>query len=267
MTKAQRVDDLSKKVAGSSCADLVGVVGTLGGTAKALGRTVTGVLVLLMVLCVASCRVPATDSSGLAQEGPAMEGSERTIIEEWPDVEAPAPPELREVAADPQETALLVLDMQNRNCNRERRPRCVASIPRVRRLLDAARAAGAPVIYSLTGGGAATDIREELALRAGEPVVKSSVDKFHQTELEELLRTRGVRAVILVGTSAHGAVLHTATGAALRGFDVIVPVDGMSAGDAYAEQYTCWHLANAPGTRRRTTMTRCSMISFTGEGG
>jgi hypothetical protein len=29
----------------------------------------------------------------------------------------------------------------------------------------------------------------------------------------------------------------------------------MSAREAYAEQYTAWHLANGPGTRRRTTLT------------
>jgi hypothetical protein len=39
-------------------------------------------------------------------------------------------------------------------------------------------------------------------------------------------------------------------------------VDGMSAGEAYAEQYTCWHLANSPGTRRRTTLTRTATIVF-----
>ena len=56
-------------------------------------------------------------------------------------------------------------------------------------------------------------------------------------------------------------------GAALRGVDVIVPVDGLSAGEPYAEQYTSWHLANGPGTRRRCTLTKCNMISFAPEGG
>ena len=40
------------------------------------------------------------------------------------------------------------------------------------------------------------------------------------------------------------------------------PVDGMSAGEAYAEQYTAWHLANSPGARRRTTLTRISWIEL-----
>ena len=68
--------------------------------------------------------------------------------------------------------------------------------------------------------------------------------------------------MIIAGTTAEGAVLHTATGAAMRDFKVIVPIDGMSAGTLDAEQYTAWHLVNAPGSRRRTILTRFDMIEF-----
>lgn len=95
-----------------------------------------------------------------------------------------------------------------------------------------------------------------------EPIVKSSVDKFFNTELEGILRNKGIETVVIAGTTAEGAVIHTATGAAMRGLKVIVPVDGMSAGTLYAEQYTAWHLINAPGSRRRTTLTRFDMIEF-----
>ncbi|MFQ5811239.1 MAG: isochorismatase family protein, partial [Armatimonadota bacterium] len=93
-------------------------------------------------------------------------------------------------------------------------------------------------------------------------VVPASVDKFFGTDLAGIFRSRGALTLIIVGTAAHRAGHPTATGAAMRGFDVVVPVDGMSAGEAYAEQYTAWHLANSPGTRRRTTLTRCSLIQF-----
>ncbi|MBC7317544.1 MAG: isochorismatase family protein, partial [Chloroflexi bacterium] len=94
------------------------------------------------------------------------------------------------------------------------------------------------------------------------PAVASGVDKFYNTQLEALLRERGIETVIIVGTSAHGAVLHTATAAALREFRVVVPVDGMSAEDPFAELYTAWHLANAPGTRGRVTLTKLAAIHF-----
>ena len=183
-----------------------------------------------------------------------------TIVDEWADVKAPPRPELKPVTVDPRVTALLILDIQNQNCSVERRPRCVASVPRIEGLLAKARERRMPVVYSLTRSAGPDDIRGELAPLPGEPIVKSGVDKFFGTDLEKILAELGVKVVIVTGTSAHGAVLHTATGAALRGLEVVVPVDGMSADDAYAEQYTAWHLANGPGSRRRTTLTRIDLI-------
>jgi nicotinamidase-related amidase len=185
-----------------------------------------------------------------------------TIIEEWNTVKAPPPPELEPVTVEPRETALLILDIQHQNCNPERRPRCVASIPKIQSLLTEVRNREMPVIYSLTRNASTADIREEVSPQPGDPIVKSGVDKFYGTELEEILRAKEIQTVILVGTSAHGAVLHTAAGAAMRGFRVIVPVDGMSAGDSFTEQYTCWHLVNGPGTRRQTTLTCIDLIRW-----
>jgi nicotinamidase-related amidase len=185
-----------------------------------------------------------------------------TIVDEWRTVEIPPPPALEAVTVDPATTAFLVLDIQNQNCNAERRPRCVASLPRVERLLAEARQRGLTIVYTLTSRATEADIRPEVAPKPGEPVVRSGVDKFFGTDLEAILREAGVETVILAGTSAHGAVLHTAAGAAARGFRVVVPVDGMSASEPYAEQYTAWHLVNSPGTARRTTLTRTEWIQF-----
>jgi nicotinamidase-related amidase len=184
------------------------------------------------------------------------------VIEIWDQIDAPSPPKLRPVTLDPAVTALLLLDLQNSNCNLESRPRCVATLAPIQELAARARAQGVPVVYSLTRVADVGDIRPELSPEPGDPLVRSSVDKFYGTALDVILRGYGAHTLIIVGTSAHGAVLHTATSAATRDFNVIVPVDGLSADDAYAEQYTCWHLANAPGSRQRVTLTRCADIAF-----
>ncbi len=195
-------------------------------------------------------------------KGSSQEMIHHTIVDEWSAVETPSPPELKPVTVNPKETAFLILDIQNQNCNLERRPRCVTSLPKIQDLLKRAREKGMPVIYSLSGQATENDIRKEVTPLAGEPVVKAGVDKFFKTDLEKILKERGIKTVILVGTAAHGAVLHTATGAALRGLQVIVPIDGMSSTEIYAEQYTAWHLVNSPGTQRQTTLTKISLINF-----
>ena len=187
---------------------------------------------------------------------------EETIIEEWETVTIPPPPEVKAVTVDEKETALLVLDIQTQNCNAERRPRCVRRLVQVAHLLAAAREHGVPVVYSLTRAAEKKDILQEVAPEKGEYVVKAGVDKFYQTELEKILKEKQIKTVIIVGTSAEGAVVHTATGAAARGYTVILPVDGISSGEMYAEQYTVWHMVHAPGTKRHVTVTKTDLITF-----
>lgn len=185
-----------------------------------------------------------------------------TIIEEWEKVKIPPPPELRPVHCNPKETALLLLDIQNQNCNAERRPRCVKRIPKIKNLLSKAREKGMVVVYSLTRAAEKKDIREEVNPQEGDYMVKAGVDKFYQTELEAILKKKKIKKVILVGTSAEGAVLHTAAGAAARNYEVILPVDGMSSSELYAEQYTAWHMVHAPGTKRHATLTKIDWIEI-----
>jgi hypothetical protein len=65
-----------------------------------------------------------------------------------------------------------------------------------------------------------------------------------------------------MGTQAQTSVLHTSATAALKGFDVIVPVDGMSGDAVFPELYTAWHLSTAARISNKVTLTRFEMIGF-----
>jgi len=187
----------------------------------------------------------------------------KTIIDEWASVQAPKPPELKPVKIDdPKTTAYLVLDIVKQICNNERRPRCVASVPRIQEFLKQARAKGLAVVHSKTNNATLADVLQEVAPLKEEPMVSTSAEKFYKTDLEKILQEKGIKTVIVVGTAAHGAVLFTGTEAAKRGFKVIVPVDGMSAENTYIEQYTAWHLVNNPSYAAQVTLTKFDMISF-----
>ena len=184
----------------------------------------------------------------------------QSIVDEWPSVKAPPAPELKPVTVDPKVTALLMLDFNKQTCNAERRPRCVSSIPRVEKLLKFARQKGLLIAHTLSAGAVPADIAKELAPVEGEPVVASGPDKFLGTDLEKILKEKGIKTVIAVGTAAHGAVLYTASGAALRGMQVIVAVDGISAEGLFAEQSALWILANAPRISANVTLTKIDLI-------
>jgi hypothetical protein len=156
-----------------------------------------------------------------------------TIIDEWANVKAPAPPELKSVTVNP---------------------------------------SGATVIYSLfPSPNPATfpnpvigDYVPAVAPKGDEPVVTSFVDKFaigdKDTGLQKILKDKGITTVIPVGTTPHNGVLFTSVAAAFRGFNPVVPVDGMSGNNAYEDQAAAYILGNS--IVYKVTLTSIDKISF-----
>jgi nicotinamidase-related amidase len=199
--------------------------------------------------------------------GSILPAAAQTIVDEWSTAKLPAPPQLKPAKISaPRETALLVMDFTNQTCAKERRPRCTASVPKVAKFVNEARAKGALIIYSIAGTGATNaDILKELAPTLGETLgILGAIgpDKFIGSDLEKTLKDKGIKTVVAMGTQAQTSVLHTAAAAALRGFKVIVPVDGMSSDDAFPELYTAWHLATAARISNETTLTKFDLIGF-----
>lgn len=183
----------------------------------------------------------------------------QTVVEQWDDVKPPPAPKVEPVTVNPQNTALLMLDFVNQICGRN--PRCVASLPKVAQLLKGARDSNTMVVYSVAGAMTIADTMPEVKPLGSEPVVASHADKFLDTDLLKILKDKNITTVIVVGTAANGAVLYTGSHAALEGFNVIVPVDGMSA-TPYAEQYVAWNFLNAPGVSQKSKLTEIGMVKY-----
>jgi nicotinamidase-related amidase len=184
------------------------------------------------------------------------------VVEEWASVKLPPPPQLKEVTVNPKTTALLVLDIIKPVCNAERYPRCPGTVPTVKKLITASRAKGMMVVYTTVLNVPKTVIYDEVAPAEGDPVVAGVLDKFLHTDLEKILKDKGITTVLMVGTVAQGAVIMTGSQAAELGFSVVVPVDAISGNTAFPELYAVWHLANAPIVAPKVTLTRSTMIKF-----
>src|SRR6204780_5109219 len=128
------------------------------------------------------------------------------VISDWSTAVAPPPPELKEVTVDPSTTALLFLDIMKAGCTA--RPRCVAAVPNMKVLHEAARAHNMVVWYSLVGSnGKATpdDIMDPaIKPRDGEWYRQSGTDKFLGSALEPALKEAGIKTVIICGNSFQG---------------------------------------------------------------
>lgn len=189
--------------------------------------------------------------------------SAQTIVDEWASVKAPPAPEIKSVTLDPKTTAFLAMDFFKQNCNTERRPRCIDSLPKVLKAIEAARAHGVLVVHTAFRGPKPEDAHPGFAPKDGEPSVTAPADKFLGSDLEKILKDKGIQTVIVTGTAAHGAVLYTASEAAYRGFKVVAPLDGITAESLYFEQYVAYQLLNLPGAPPgAVTLTRLDMIAY-----
>jgi nicotinamidase-related amidase len=187
------------------------------------------------------------------------------ITTEWDSVKLPPKPELKPVTVDPKTTALLVLDYMKGNCGV--RPRCPPTVPTVKKLIDTARAHNMMVAYNLTGSGKVEDMVDPaLAPKPGEFMIVNGRggDKFINSNLEQGLKDKGIKTVIITGISAQGAAATTANGATGRGFKAIVPVDATSSEDAFRELYAIYHLAGGGPTAltSNVTVTRSDLIKY-----
>lgn len=147
-------------------------------------------------------------------------------------------------------TALLVMDFQRGVVESFGD---TSTLDAARRAVDAAREAGVLVVYvrvgfregcpevsadnrtfaaiasrgaSFTEDAPATQIHDDLKPRADEPVVvKRRVSAFTGSDLDVVLRARGVRTLVLAGIATSGVVLSTLREAADRDFALTVLSD------------------------------------------
>lgn len=138
--------------------------------------------------------------------------------------------------------ALLIIDVQQGLCEG---PGAAWDTPgliaRINALADAARAAGAPVVWiqhealnELQHGSAAWQLAAGLAPQADDVYVrKTTPDSFNRTDLEALLRARGVDTLIVCGMHTEFCVDTTCRRALALGWPVRLASDGhTSAGNA-----------------------------------
>ena len=212
-------------------------------------------------ICFLSLALLAT-TLGLAAPARAAD-----IVDNWAQVQAPPAPKLDDVTVDPSTTALLMLDFLKQNCAPN--PVCTGTLPAVKALLDQARAKKMLVVYTKFPSPAANipaptaaDILPPVAPLGKEPMITAFLDKFLKTNLDQLLKQKHIKTVIVVGSAGNGAVLFTGTSAFFHGYDVVVPVDGISSRAPFADQATVNTFATGPVMGGKIKLTRTTMVHF-----
>jgi nicotinamidase-related amidase len=186
-----------------------------------------------------------------------------SVIDAWDHVQPPPPPQIAPVTIDSTRTAFLLLDFLRDVCT-AKRPRAEAALPNLLSFLTQARDHKMLVVHTSTRFGAddGSDLADAIRPANGERIFKAPFNKFHGTDLEQHLKSHEIDTLILAGTSPNGCLLFTVGGALLRGFRVIVPIDGMPAATLYQEQFVAWQLVNGPGFGSAVVLSKIELIDF-----
>ena len=180
--------------------------------------------------------------------------------------EGPNRPEPKPVTLDSKSTAVLVLDL-NARCDDPKQVCSKITAP-LGDFLDKARAASVPIIYTVSTaakGKPIGDLSAPLRRKENEVIIyPDGFDKFYSGELQPLLKDRGVKTLIITGSSTNSAVLYTATTAArMHRYAVVIPIDGVNAATRYEHEYAIHQFTVLPSEANKLfQFTKLSMISF-----
>ena len=175
---------------------------------------------------------------------------------------------------DHKTTALVLIDLQHSNIARQLAPHTSAKVVQNSVLLaNALREKGGTVIFvrvqvtelldlsvdapfpkgSSTPPSNASDLVPEIGVQAHDLIVtKRQWGAFYGTELEQQLRRRGVRTIVLGGIATNFGVESTARAAFDRGYELVFAEDAMSSISAEAHAFVVNNIFPIMGRIRST---------------
>ena len=164
--------------------------------------------------------------------------------------------------------ALIIVDMLNDFVDGKlANPKAQAIIEPLQRLLAHARAEDWVVAFSndahhsddpelrvwgehAMAGDPGAEVIEQLAPREGEIVSPKRVyGAFDFTGLDEQLKEREVDEVVIGGQHTHICVRHSSYGALIRGYEIVIPRDGVRAFEGVDEEEALAYLEMAYGAK------------------
>jgi nicotinamidase-related amidase len=181
----------------------------------------------------------------------------------------PATPDPARVTLDPKTTALIVLDYVEPICDAQ--PSCKQKmLPAMTPFMEVVRKAGLTVVYGTREQNMSKWLKEVAPTSSDIKIANTAQDRFYNTDLDKVLKAKGIKTLIMVGWKISGSVTYTSVGAMVRDYTVVIPVDTTSAGSDYETTIGFYNvlnsgnanLANEPLKPKATTLSRTDMISL-----
>ncbi len=200
--------------------------------------------------------------SAVAQEAKPSAAPMQTL-------QMPATPNPARVTLDPRTTAVIVLDFVEDICNAQ--PTCTGKmLPAMVPFLAQARKAGLIVAYGTRERNMTKWLKEVAPAADDIKIMSMAQDRFFKTDLDKILKARGIKTLVIAGWKISGSVTYTSVGAMAHDYTVVIPMDATSAGSDFETIIGFYNvlnsgnanLANQPLKAGAVTLSRSDMIAF-----
>jgi nicotinamidase-related amidase len=184
-------------------------------------------------------------------------------------LQMPALPDPVRLTLDPATTALLVLDYVEPICSRE--PRCKDQmLPAMTPFMARIRKTGMVIAYGTREPNKSKWLPEVAPAPGDIQVVSTAQDRFYKTDLDDALKAKGIKTIIMAGWKVSGSVTYSSVGATIRGYTVVVPMDTTAASTDYETAIGFYqilnqsngNLKNEPLKPSAPTLSRTDLIDF-----
>ena len=206
----------------------------------------------------------AAQAQAAEQGAPANRAAPKMVT-----LQMPAIPDPVRVTLNAKTTALLVLDFVEDICNSQ--PKCKGQmLPAMTPFMERVRKAGLTVAYGTRAQNQTKWLKEVAPAPGDIRITNTAQDRFYNTDLDKILKAKGIKTLIMVGWKISGSVTYTSVGAMAHDYTVVIPVDTTSAGSGYETTIGFYNvlnsgnanLANEPLKPKAVTLTRTDMITF-----
>jgi nicotinamidase-related amidase len=184
-------------------------------------------------------------------------------------LQMPAMPTPARISLDAQTTALMMLDFVEDICATQ--PKIKSHLlPAMIPFMQRTRKAGLVVAYGTRAQNMAHWLKEVAPIGGDVQIASTAQDRFHNTDLDKLLKSKGITTLIMTGWKISGSVTYTSVGAMIRDYTVVIPVDTTTAATDYETAIGFYNvlnsgnanLANEPLKPRSVTLSRTDLMAF-----
>ena len=184
-------------------------------------------------------------------------------------LQMPSMPDPARITLSSKTTALMMFDYVEDICATQPKIKSLL-LPAMIPFMQRVRKAGLVVAYGTRAQNMTHWLKEVAPIEGDIKIASTAQDRFYNTDLDKLLKSKGITTLIMAGWKISGSVTDTSVGAMIRDYTVVIPADTTAAATDYETAIGFYNvlnsgnanLTNEPLKPKSVTLSRTDLIAF-----